>query len=270
MISFESTQVRRLIGRLERGESLLEGLAQIAAKHGIVSASLRGLGAVEWVELCEYDQTERVYRDPIRISHAEVLNLTGNLSLRNSEVFAHVHGSFSREVGPEGERRIEVVGGHVSAAQVFACEFVIDCYDDIMLARKYDSRTGLDLWFDPLAQDESADAAASDNAAPTGNVPESGSGVSWSQVAAASDAVQFPGQSVAGEPRKKRPQMPKPGDEVEHKTFGRCRIVGRGTDGALILKPQSGGRHRKVRIDHFEILGPTKENGRRVFVLRPR
>lgn len=265
MIVFESLQVRRFVGRLERGESLLEGFVELAAKRGIVSASVRGLGAVEWVELCEYDQEQRTYRAPIRVGHAEILNLSGNLSLRDDEVFAHLHGSFSLEVGPEDDRRIEVVGGHIAAAQVFACEFVVDCCDDVMLSRKYDPKTGLDLWFDPRAEEEDEKLSVPDTAGAA--APADAASLSWSQVAAASDALQGAGSEP---PTKKRAQMPKPGDEVDHKTFGRCRIVGRGTDGALILKPNSGGRHRKVRIDHFEILGPTKENGRRVFVLRAR
>lgn len=276
MITFESRQVRRVVGRLERGESLLEGLVDLAAKRGIVSGSLSGLGAVEWVELCEYDQQSRAYRSPIRVEHAEILSLSGNLSIRDGVVFAHVHGTFSREIGNESDRRIEVVGGHVAAAQVFACEFVVDCYDDIALQRKYDARTGLDLWFDPLceAEAEAETQAGQGDAARAGAASSSDSALSWSQVAAASGAVDKAASAVGlpatggSAPPSKRVQMPKPGDDVEHKTFGRCRIVGRGTDGALILKPNSGGRHRKVKLDQFEILGPSKDNGRRVFVLR--
>lgn len=265
MIVMESTQVRRVIGRFERGESLLDGLRSVAAQKGIVSGSFRALGAFEWAELCEYEQEEKVYRPPIRVGHCEILNLTGNLSIRGEEIFPHVHAALSFETGAEDARGIRVVGGHLSAAQVFACEFVIDCYDDLVLRREYDAATGLDLW-----------GRSTKELDVEGEPLEASSvGLSWSQVAAASEGTKkqaAPKKSAAPLPAAaaSKPQLPKPGDEVVHKDFGRCRIAGRGTDGSLILKPDNGGRHRKVKLEYFEVLGPKKENGRRVFVLRAR
>ncbi|MCA9583127.1 MAG: DNA-binding protein [Myxococcales bacterium] len=301
MILFESQNVRRIVGRLERGESVLEALGAVARDRGIASGWVTALGAFEWVELAEYNQGDQEYQSPTRVEHCEILNLTGNLSLRQGKVFVHLHAAVSKE----RKDGIDVLGGHVTAGQVFACEFVIESYADVMLARDYDQATGLDLWQGTslsVVDGELVESDAGDGAAapagtatsrrgrpdPDGSSSETvddgggedgtgqGGGLSWAQVAAASGALQSVKPSSGGtrapwqEPAAPREQMPKRGDYVEHKTFGLCRVDGRGTDGALIICPHNDSRRRKISVEHFEFLGPKESKGRRVFILRPR
>ncbi|MCA9602330.1 MAG: DNA-binding protein, partial [Myxococcales bacterium] len=133
MIVFESQKIRRIVGRLERGEALQASLKRLAQEKGITASWLSALGAFEWVELMEYDQHAQKYKAPKRIEECEILHLTGNLSFRKGENFAHVHASVSKEVGD----RIEVYGGHLVDAQVFACELMIECLDNVVLKREY-------------------------------------------------------------------------------------------------------------------------------------
>jgi predicted DNA-binding protein with PD1-like motif len=186
MISFESRQVRHVVARLERGDRLQEALRALAEEHQIGAAWISALGAFESVELCEYDQEGQRYRPGRRVdTPVEIINLTGNISFKDGAPFAHVHATVSREK-PDG---IEVLGGHVVDATIFACEIRLDVYDDLLLGRSHDEATGLSLWADPEA---SSDAVAEAPAAAEASVPTSGGGVSWADVAQASTAPELP------------------------------------------------------------------------------
>jgi uncharacterized protein len=278
MVVFESERVRRLIGRLERGERLPDALVTLAGDHGVGAAWVRGLGAFEWVELCEYDQGEQRYRAPQRIDGAcELLALTGNVSIKDGEPFAHVHVTVSREVGGD----VQVMGGHLVAAGVFACELSLECYDDLSLVRVADRATGLALWDDrPEARPDSEPPGA----------------VSWAQVAAASEVPVAPppprGRRRPGRlSGEKLPPVPSPeplpsrrrtteeeflrelhperGDYIEHRQFGTCRVEGEDAHGGLRIRLPSGVR-KVIRLEMLQVREPRQEEGRRVFPVRPR
>jgi len=181
VISFESRKVRHIVARLERGEALHDALGRLVEEHGIGAAWLSALGAFESCALCEYDQRAQAYRSAQRIdTPVEILNLTGNISFKDGTPFAHVHATVSREVGGV----IEILGGHLEAATVFACELRLDVYDDLVLGREHDAATGLSLW---AGEGEPAPPSRPSEV-PTSLVeaPPAG-GVSWAQVAEASD-----------------------------------------------------------------------------------
>lgn len=121
----------------------MESLSNFAAQHDIQSGWVRGIGAFERVALTQYDQVEKNYL-PGRVFEGamEILNLGGNLSLRDDEVFPHIHVSLSRET----DNGVEVLGGHLVEGVVFACELYIQAFDDISLERCEDEDTGLALW----------------------------------------------------------------------------------------------------------------------------
>jgi predicted DNA-binding protein with PD1-like motif len=258
MIAFESQNVRRIVGRVGRGETLPDAFLRLAAEKGISAAWITALGAFEWVELMEYDQHEKKYLTPRRIGECEILNLTGNLSIRKGEVFAHIHGTVSKERA-DG---IDVYGGHLVAGQVFACEFMLECFDDLVLTREYEDKTGLDLWAGEeccVPAQTTEDEAAGGGAAVAAKSPGE---LSWAQVAQVAQAAA-PAQAYVE-------QMPLQGDYIEHKVFGLCRIDGRGTDGAFIIRLPNDPRRKKLSVEMFEFLGPRVEGNRRIFICRKR
>ena len=285
MIVFESRKVRYVIGRLERGERIHEAIRQIAEEHGVATAWVEGLGAVHWAEVCEYDQEGQAYKPARRIdAPCEILALTGNVAIRDGAPFAHLHVTLSREL-PD---RIEVIGGHLVAAEAFACELRLEVHDDVALQRTHDAATGLALFDrEPL----SAPARAPERPAPA---PAGRPGaLTWADVAVASEAPR-PAPPRRGAParvesrvpsfvpeklpeRRRRdeeevvgPEGPKRGDYVDHHVFGLCRVEGEDSEGSLVIRLPSGAR-KPIKLDVLDVL-PARDDadGKRVHPLRPR
>ena len=138
-----SSPNRRIIGRLEKGDDLVSTLVQLCRKENITAGEIRGLGAVTDLFVTEYDVGHQVYRDPIHRKEAsEILTLYGNVSEKDGELFAHLHISASFME----DSKSHLIAGHLTRATVFACEFVIDVFDDVSLVRNPDEPTGLFLW----------------------------------------------------------------------------------------------------------------------------
>ena len=142
-----SRKGRAIMGRLERGDSLIDSLLQVCRKYSVRSAEIRGLGAFQEVELTAYDQVKSQYLPPHRFAgNLEILSLVGNVTEKDGDLFCHLHATVARDT----DNGIQVLGGHVKQATVFACEFVLDTLDDVILRRKPDRRTGLYLWQDKI------------------------------------------------------------------------------------------------------------------------
>ncbi|MFW5875583.1 MAG: PPC domain-containing DNA-binding protein [Myxococcota bacterium] len=288
MIVFESERVSRLVGRLERGQAVPGAFERLARDRDVAAGWIRGLGAFEWVELSEYDQKTQKYRPARRFdTPCEILTLEGNLSMKDGQPFAHLHATVSRET----EAGVEVLGGHLVAAQVFACEFSIECYDDVCLERTRDDATGLSLW--RAGEEGSGEESSEEEAA------GEGAGVTWAQVAAVSSAPAPPPAETAT-PRRKRsrrtpsgdlPPAPRPGplpdrqrtseeaflqerhpergEYIEHRQFGVCRVEGEDAEGGLRIRLPTGVR-KVIRLDYLQVFPPREEDGRRVYPVRPR
>ena len=134
---------RKIVGRLEMGDLLPDALLKVCALHKISSAQVHALGAVNYLEVTEWDVQAGKYRDGlVRDGMAEIIMLYGNISYKEDEPFAHLHISASfHENG-----KTEMIAGHLVKAKVFACEYVIDALDDLVLTRTKDDETGLWLW----------------------------------------------------------------------------------------------------------------------------
>lgn len=138
-----SRSTRRIIGRLEKGDTLPEALLNLCREENIHAGDIRALGAVTDISVTEYDVQAGVYRDPIHRKNAsEILYLYGNVSEKDGELFAHLH--ISASYMKDGESHL--IAGHMTSATVFACEFVIVAFDDVTLVRNPDEPTGLFLW----------------------------------------------------------------------------------------------------------------------------
>ena len=69
----------------------------------------------------------------------EITNLTGNISLKNGNVYLHLHVTASR-------RDYTCIGGHLLTARVNgACELVVERFS-CKAGRRFDEETGLYLY----------------------------------------------------------------------------------------------------------------------------
>src|SRR5262249_48824538 len=148
VILTESRSGRRIVGRLDRGASLHDALLDVCRQRGVRTGEVRAVGSLESVEVAEYDQARRAWKPGRSFAGGmEILSLSGNVSERGGQLVLHAPAALMRE----RDNGVEVLGGPVLAARVFALEFVIDAFDDLLLRRGLDAATGLPLWNEAIA-----------------------------------------------------------------------------------------------------------------------
>ena len=141
MTSFNTIRSgEKIMGRLGFGCDLLEELNRVAREREITLGRIEALGAVQKARIGYYDQNDRVYQF-IDIDKAlEIVQLIGNISLKDGEPFVHAHISLADDSG-------QVFGGHLASGTIlFACEFIIEALEGPELNRRFDEETGLPLW----------------------------------------------------------------------------------------------------------------------------
>ncbi|MDP8262341.1 MAG: DNA-binding protein [Candidatus Ancaeobacter aquaticus] len=129
------------IGRLPHNEDLLGALTDVCKKKNIQLGTISVIGAVSNVVLGYYDQDKRTYGESVRLTEKmEIVSCSGNISLKDDEIFVHAHVSVA-------DSRGICYGGHLmNGTIVFAAEYHITELDGKLLIRKPDNQTGLNLW----------------------------------------------------------------------------------------------------------------------------
>lgn len=136
----EVSPSRILIGKLYRGEDLLERLTAVCREKGVRLGRIEAVGAVERARVGFYDQRMRTYGFFDFGGPMEILSLLGNISLKDGEPVVHAHIALSDAAGA-------AFGGHLAAGtKVYACEFLIQELAGTELHREMDEATGLPLW----------------------------------------------------------------------------------------------------------------------------
>lgn len=134
-----SQQTRRLIGRLDQGEELLEAIEGLCRKEKIQAAQLRATGALKQVELVRFEAASREYVTVAQgEASAEVITLTGSVSTLGGQLAIRVDGVLlaNAPFGPQ------LMAGQLKRGLVEALEFVIEEFVDVELTRKLDGATG--------------------------------------------------------------------------------------------------------------------------------
>lgn len=238
MFVAESRVGRRLVGRLDRGADLFAAILEVCKAHGVSSAELRGTGSLESAELAEYDQQAHVWRPTRRLNEgAELLSLLGSIAQQGGKPTLTARATVMRD----RDAGIQLFGGHLLAARVFALEFVLECFDDLTLRREVDAATGLTLW------------RGAEGASPASTT--------WADVAAASAAAPRPTPPADDD----LDDTLRAGDILMHQTFGRCevqRIEGSYEFAHVRLK---NGRLVRLSLDVIRLSPGGAEQGRRVF-----
>jgi predicted DNA-binding protein with PD1-like motif len=132
--------VRTIVCQLPYGSDLLDEMTAIVRREKIILGRIQALGATVHARVAYYDQETKVYNPLEYPGGMEILNVHGNVSLRDGEPFVHAHILLGDPLG-------NVVGGHLlQGTKLFACELFIDVLAGPALERAQDPRTGLFLW----------------------------------------------------------------------------------------------------------------------------
>lgn len=128
------------MGKLRHGADLLEELTEICKENSIQLGRVEAIGAVQKAVIGYYHQDKREYEFLTLDQHLEILNLTGNISIKDGSPMVHAHITLADAKG-------NAVGGHLSPGTIiFACECIIESYEGVILERGFDDETGLPLW----------------------------------------------------------------------------------------------------------------------------
>jgi uncharacterized protein len=131
---------RTFMGGLDHNDDLLEALTKICINEGIQLGRVEAIGAVKKAALGYYDQDKKEYSYFTIERHLEILNLTGNISLKDGKPFVHAHVTLADDEGNS-------FGGHlIPGTVIFACEAIIQAFDGPDFKREVEPVTGLPLW----------------------------------------------------------------------------------------------------------------------------
>ncbi len=131
---------RCILGRLPHAKDLIQAIEEFCIQNSIHTCVFSVIGAVMSATLGSYDQNQQVYVTYKKKEPLEIVNCTGNVSLREGNVAVHAHAVLADIDG-------QTIGGHIFsetviyAGEIYAQELLGD-----PLEREYDEKTGLPLW----------------------------------------------------------------------------------------------------------------------------
>lgn len=129
----------KIVARIDRNEEILEQIKNIALKESITLASVEALGATDDFTVGVYDVEAKKYYPNTFKGYYEITSLTGTINTMNKEFYTHIHMS-------AGDMKGNVVGGHLTRANVSAtCEMIITIIEG-NVDREKDEVTGLNLF----------------------------------------------------------------------------------------------------------------------------
>ena len=125
--------------RIDKGEEILKQLQAMAQAEHITLASVQALGAVDDFTVGVFNTTEKKYYANHFEGMYEIVSLTGTITTKNGEFYAHLHMS-------AGDDKGLVVGGHLNRAVVSAtCEMVVTVVPGTV-ERVFNEDVGLNLF----------------------------------------------------------------------------------------------------------------------------
>jgi predicted DNA-binding protein with PD1-like motif len=127
-------------GSLKKGADIIGGLTQVIKERGITVGVVSGIGAVTEAHIGYFNAQTKKYEEVHFRENMEILSLRGNVSIKDGDVFPHLHVVLSK-------RDFSAVGGHLYAGTtVYAFEFEIVSMEGAPFVRQFDNDTGLFLW----------------------------------------------------------------------------------------------------------------------------
>ena len=135
MKSVQSTVVKTIVARCERGEDLSACLTKLVKENNIRSGAFQVIGAVRKAKVGIFEHGR--YEWVEHIGALEISSCTGNVTVKEGQPFVHAHAVFGDEKGT-------IVTGHVGEGCVVdpTAEIHLAVYEG-EIRRCVDSNTGL-------------------------------------------------------------------------------------------------------------------------------
>jgi predicted DNA-binding protein with PD1-like motif len=293
LIFQETTRTRRLVGRIEKGEELIETLTELCKEHDVRAGQIQAVGALTQAEIARFDEASGDYETVFSGDGSfELISLSGNVSRLGDEVVLRLEGLLSAK-GPVAP---QVFSGQLRSGRAASVEFVLEIFEDLAIERRLDSDSGrLEIRSirrteearteeaQPTPQTRPAQSKASQSTAnqpaatsdePTKKAsaepaqhdrdkPIAGKGMSWGDAAGESGGEEAKAEDLYAGVNMEEPLM-EAGDMLEHPKLGNCRVM-KVEDGEFAHVRLPGGRIRKLSLEIVEVDFDRAEDGRKVF-----
>lgn len=123
--------------RLDKGEEIVQEIMKFCSKRKIRSGWVCGIGAVSKASIGLFNAETKEYRSLNLAGDYEITGLTGNISMKDKEIYLHVHITLSD--------LDHTYGGHLNEAVVSAtAEIMVEPFDG-MVEREFNEEIGLNL-----------------------------------------------------------------------------------------------------------------------------
>jgi len=124
--------------RFDAGEEFIAALKTFCEKERIRGATFSALGAANSVTLFWYSHSEKSYEERVLREDLEIVNITGNVAMKDAAVIMHAHGVFSG-------RDFSAMSGHVKSAVIsVTCEVSLDVFGN-SVSRAHNAAFNLNL-----------------------------------------------------------------------------------------------------------------------------
>jgi predicted DNA-binding protein with PD1-like motif len=121
-----------------KGDEVLSGLTDFAAKYNVGDAHFTGIGAVSSATTAWLDLDKKMYHPTVTNQQVEVLSLIGDIAAFNGKPVVHMHAILGRRDGT-------TVGGHVWELNVNPTVEIFLTANTTPLAKRPDPASGLKL-----------------------------------------------------------------------------------------------------------------------------
>ena len=128
----------KIVFRLEMGEGLMESTQRIATAENVKLASINGIGACSKIEMGYIDLSIKEYVFKTFEGNLEILQATGNITLKDGEPFPHIHISVANS-------ECQAFGGHLNEATISATFEGVMQIIDHEIHREFNEDLGLAL-----------------------------------------------------------------------------------------------------------------------------
>jgi uncharacterized protein len=123
---------------LKTGARVPEAIVEIAEREKVKTAKVEAIGGVLRLKLAYFNHLTKKYEQHEFNEFLEVTGLIGNITMKDSKQFLHVHGTF-------GRKDLSVIGGHVMTAEVYPILEVFITPTRNTALRKFDEKIGLNV-----------------------------------------------------------------------------------------------------------------------------
>ncbi|ASJ09455.1 DNA-binding protein [Thermococcus siculi] len=129
---------RNFLFRVPEGKELLGFINEFAKKNNVLIGTVSAIGSLRNPKIGYFDEEAGGYKVIELTGTYELVSLSGNISIKDGEPFAHIHVALGDSDG-------SLYGGHLVEGKVFVAEVFIQELLGEILERK-PQENGLTLW----------------------------------------------------------------------------------------------------------------------------